>query len=206
MLGDNRINIYWPCLVFLYSLVHVFLLPEEFGRQAIEDSGLFSWLTILLALAAMIIILRHAGSETSNAAKLSLYATAYVILIYALREADFHRLFTEEHVTKLKFYRHPDIAMVQKLLAGIPMFLLLGCFFYLVIRYTGTVFSGLLKKSPWAVSLVLWGATIFVSQLFDKSDFNNTYRGRVVEELMEFCAAGFMLISATIGIASLKQK
>ena len=133
MIAGNRINCYWLCLVLTYAVMHALLLPEEIGKQAIEDSGVFSWLTILFVVTAMIAILRYARLDISKAVNLSLYATAYVILIYALREADVHRLFTEEHVTKWKFYVHPDIDIVQKLLAGVPMLVFLGYFFYLVI-------------------------------------------------------------------------
>ena len=150
--------------------------------------------------------MRYARLDISKAVKLSLYATAYVLLIYALREADAHRLFTEEHVTKWKFYVHPDIDIVQKLLAGVPMLVFLGYFFYLVIRYTPVVYRGLLKMAPWAVAIFLWAVTIFISQLFDKSDFNSTYGGRLVEELMEFCTAGYMLIAAITGLTSLKEE
>jgi hypothetical protein len=119
-----------------------------------------------------------------------------VILVYVLREADVHRLFTVEHVTKLKFYQHPDISSFQKIAWGVPMLGFVLCFFYLLTRYTKTVIEGLLNKSPWAVSLALWAVTFFVSQLVDKSDLNGVYRGRVLEEMLELCAAGFLLISA----------
>ena len=61
------------------------------------------------------------------------------MLVCALREADVYRLFTEEHVTKLKFYRHPEIDIVQKVVAETPMLLFLCCFLYLGIRYTGFI-------------------------------------------------------------------
>ena len=151
---DNRINFYWLCLVPAYSVVHVFLLPDTFGRQSIEDNGLFSWLTIFFVLAAMVITMSHARTEASNLVRFSLYATAYVMFIYALREADVHRLFTEEHVTKLKFYRHPEIDIVQKVLAAIPMLIFLSYFLYLGIRYTGFI----LKESPRAIAFFVGGS------------------------------------------------
>ena len=193
---EQKIIYYWPCAVFVYALCHAFVLPEYLGKPAIEDNGIISYLTIFLAAGAMLQVLRCARGEQQSSVKFALYAASYVILVYVLREADVHRLFTQEHVTRLKFYRHPEISIFQKIAWGVPMLVLVLCFLYLITRYAKTVVAGLLNKSPWAISLALWAVTIFVSQLVDKSDLNSVYRGRVLEEMLELCAAGFMLISA----------
>jgi hypothetical protein len=205
MQPGNAVIFYWPGAVLIYGLGHLFAIPETLGTLAISDSGLSSWLTIALVVAAFIVVVRCARTDRRPWVRYTLYATAYVILVYGLREADFHRLFTEEHVTRLKYYYHPDISITEKLVAGIPMLILLGCFFYLVIRYARTVVCGLIEQKTWAIALALWATTIFISQLIDKSDLNFTYTGNVIEEMMELCAAGFMLISAWLGTAAIRK-
>ena len=128
---------------------------------------------------------------------------AYVILIYILREADFHRLFTDEHVTKDKFYTDPNIDLKQKILAGIPMGIFFLCFFYLLGRYTKLVLTNILRLRPWAIAAFLWGATIVTSQIIDKSHWNEIYHGRAIEEILEFCAAGYLLIAVFLSTRSL---
>lgn len=205
MKPGNAVIFYWPGAVLIYGLVHLFVIPETLGALAIADNGLSSWLTIALVVAVFIVVVRCARADSRPRVKYTLYATAYVILVYGLREADFHRLFTEEHVTRLKYYYHPDISNTEKLVAGIPMLIFLGCFFYLVIRYARTAVRGLIEQKTWDIALALWAATIFISQLIDKSDLNFTYTGNVIEEMMELCAAGFMLISAWFWTAVIRK-
>ena len=179
------------------------MLPQSWGEQAISDQGIFSVLTILFASIALIWLLRTTQSITVPSIKFPLYVLAYIILIYILREADFHRLFTDEHITRDKFYTDPTIDIKQKLLGGIPLAIFFICFFYILIRYTKLLLTNLRKLQPWAIAAFLWGTTIFLSQVMDKSAFNETYYGRVIEELLEFCAAGYLLLAVLFATKSL---
>jgi hypothetical protein len=192
----GRINFIWLFTVLAYGIFHAYVAPEKWGSQAISDSGIISYLTVLLAVLSGGMILKSAFREKNIPIRFALYATSYIIAIYILREADVHRLFTDVHVTKLKFYRHENISLTQKILWGVPMSLFIACFFYLTIRYCSHALKGLLAMKPWAIAFFLWGILILVSQLIDKTELNDIYRGRVLEEIMELAAAGFMLIAA----------
>ena len=137
--------------------------------------------------------------------KFSLYALVYIILIYILREADFHRLFTDEHITRDKFYTDPNIDLKQKILGGIPLTAFFLCFFYILAKYTKFVFAHIIKLRPWAIAVFLWGVTIFASQALDKSSLNEVHTGRVIEEMLEFCAAGYLLIAVFLSTGLLKN-
>lgn len=128
---------------------------------------------------------------------------AYIVLIYGLREADFHRLFTEKHITRGKFYTHPDIPIWPKIIGGLPLLIFFGLFFFILIRYTSFTLSHLKKCRAWAIALALWFITLFTSQLLDRSDLNHTHGGRVAEEMLEFCAAGYLLIAIYLGTKAL---
>ncbi len=112
-----------------------------------------------------------------------------------MREADFHRLFTDEHVTRLKFYTDQNIDLLQRILGGIPLILFAIAFISMVTRFTQLILRSFIQATPWAVSLCLWGVTFFLSQLSDKSDLNDIYYGRVLEEMPEFCASGYVLLA-----------
>lgn len=192
---NNQINKYWLIFVLAYMLVHIFLLPQQLGEQAISDKGVISILTIVIASIALIRLIITTNSISAKSLRTPLYILAYIILIYILREADFHRLFTDEHITKDKFYTDPNIDIRQKLIGGIPLGIFFICFSYILVRYTKLTLIHLKQLHPWAVATFLWGTTIFTSQVFDKSPLNDVYYGRVIEELLEFCAAGYMLIA-----------
>lgn len=192
---NNRMNVYWAVIVISYTFFHLFFVSTNWGVQSVSDSGFFSILTIVIVSVALIQLLRTAHLVAEIDIKLPLYALAYVILIYALREADFHRLFTDEHVTRLKFYTDPNISLNQKLLGGIPLAIFFICLVYLLTHYTKFVLAHLIRKSPWAISVFLWALVLFVSQLIDKSALNRIYSGYFVEEMLELGAAGYLLIA-----------
>lgn len=202
---DNRINFFWAAAVAGYILIHIFLISQSWGERAISDTGIFSILTILMASIALIRLLITTHQVLDPSIKFPLYALAYIILIYILREADFHRLFTDEHVTKDKFYTDPNIDLKQKILGGVPMGIFFLCFFYVLVMYIKLVVIKVLQIEPWAIAAFLWGITIVAAQSIDKSYLNGIYNGRVVEELLEFCAAGYLAIAVFLSTNKLKS-
>ena len=201
----NRVNFLWIALVATYTLIHIFLVPQQWGKNAISDTGIFSILTIVIASIALLRLFITTRQIPDSAIKFSLYALTYIILIYILREADFHRLFTDEHITRDKFYTDPNIDLNQKILGGIPMALFFFCFFYVLVRHAKFVATRVLKFQPWAIAVFLWGATIVTSQVLDKSSLNEIYFGRVMEEMLEFCAAGYLLLAVFLSTSVLKN-
>ena len=191
----NRFNLFWLFAVFLYFLVHVYMLPLPWGQHAISDKGILSILTITLLSISLISVLRATSNNVFANYKLPMYALAYCILIYILREADFHRLFTDEHITKMKFFKHPDISLQQKIYGGTPLVLFFIIAIYLIARYTSLIFRNLTHAIPWAVAVFMWGLTFVLSQAIDKSDLNDIYIGRVLEEMLEVCASGYVLLA-----------
>ncbi len=202
---SHRINLCWGCLVTVYGLIHIFLLPHAWGNQSISDTGIFSYLTLTLLILSLFLVLKSTRIPLEFKYKFYLFSLAYVLLIYVLREADFHRLFTDEHVTKGKFYTNQDISLQQKILGGIPMALFFISVFYLLATQAKLVWSHFFARSPWAIALFLWGLTFIASQLTDKSDLNDVYFGRVIEEMLEFCASGYVLLAVTQSISSIRN-
>ena len=204
-MNGNQINYYWLIAIVCYGAIHISFFSQTFGEQAIADSGYLSYLTIILLGLALLLLLKSIDQAIPFKYKFHLYALAYVIIIYILREADFHRLFTDEHITKGKFYTDPNISTQQKILGGVPMGLFFICFLGLIFTYTKIVLSHLRQMKPWAVALFLWGTTFFLSQLADKSDLNDIYVGRVIEETLEFCASGYVLLTVFLALPYLKK-
>ena len=56
-----------------------------------------------------------------------------ILSIYAMREMDFHRIFTAEHVTRLKLYTGP-FPLEEKLIGGTIMllFIVIAVHFFII--------------------------------------------------------------------------
>ena len=197
---DNKINLTILVLLPVYILAHLFMIPEEIGHKAISDSGFLSIITMTLIACAFLTLATLIVNKRLSQVKLALMAAAYVLLIYLLREADFHRLFTLEHVTKAKFYTSLAIPLWQKIVVGVISTIFVISFVYLIIRYSSILWKGLCQSQTWAVALVLCILTLVLSQLCDKSSLNSFYAGRVVEECLECFASVFIFLASVQGI------
>ena len=193
--GLNRINVLWGPVVVGYSLIHMFTIPQAWGYWSINDSGLFSILTICLVTAALLLLIVIITRTKRPSVKVSLIVLCYVMLIYILREADFHRLFTDEHVTKMKFYTNSSISLFQRVVGASAMGLFIASLLFLFFRYGLLFLRRLFDAQPWAVATVLWAILLIASQVVDKSSLTEVYLGRVVEEMLEFCASGYCFIA-----------
>ena len=199
MQDSKMIHGFWAATAFSYALVHAFLIPEPWRTQSLEDDGFFSYLTIALAFIALLITLKNATNMQQSQHRFALYLMSYMILIYLLREADFHRLFTDEHVTRGKFYTNPDISLQQKLFGGMPMLVFFLASFFMIGKYGRLLAQHALKRDAWAIAFFLWGGLLFASQVIDRSDFNRGEYAQVFEELLEVCAAGYAILAAYLG-------
>ncbi len=142
----------------------------------------------------MIIYVLAAGDRTHK--KVVTIRLAYVVLIYFLREADFHRLFTPEHITRGAFYASKDVPLLHKLIAATSLILFLISFLYIAVKYFSLTLRRALKLQAWAVSLTLWVTTLFASQLCDRLSIKILGHGRVLEESLEFWAAIYAFVAA----------
>lgn len=172
-----------------------FLLPQNQGNRLIRDDGWLSYLNVAVIVAVMIMTVVEIFRAELRSKKFVFLALSYVVLIYASREADFHRLFTEEHVTKWAFYVDPKFSLTKKIVAGIIVIPFLVIFLKLILDYAKPICDGFFRGDSWAVSIVIWGTLLIFSQIVDKSSIHDYYAGRVAEEFMELTAAGYAVLA-----------
>lgn len=204
--SSNFINILLLVLLPLYILVHAKLLPAGISGAGIADAGYISIITLTFVACAILILLILIFNTEIDAPKLTATAAAYVLFIYLLREADVHRLFTLEHVTRGKFYSMPEVPLWQKLFAAAVFILLAICILYLLIKYVRSLWHKLHKLEPWVIALFLWIVILVISQLCDRSSLNHTHIGRVIEECCECWAAIYLFLSSVQCILSLELR
>ncbi len=184
----------WPIILICYGLLHYTIVPFSWGNKALTDTGIFSMLTISLQTLSLFLMVVTALRINQRYLKYLLFLLSYFLLIYLLREADFHRLFTDGRVTEFEFYTDNQVGLIQKLIGGTVMLTFILSVAAVLLLYGKFVIQHIIQKKPWAITLILWSVSLFLSQVADKTDLNHLYWGQIVEELLELCAAGYMVI------------
>jgi hypothetical protein len=200
----NLVNLLTLAMLPVYIGVHVYILPPSLSAGGITDAGFISIITLTLLGGTLVALLTLIFNTRLASSKLTAVATAYVIFIYFLREADLHRLLTIEHVTRSKFYTMSNVPMWQKVFAASILILLVVFLVYLLFKYTRVVWMKVRSLEPWAVAFLLWFIVLFISQLSDKSGLNHTHIGRVIEECSECWATAFIFLTVIQIIPTLK--
>jgi len=113
---------------------------------------------------------------------------SYLLLIYAMREMDFHRLFTEEHVSRWKLYAGP-FPLQDKIIGGVVILLTLVVMVYFIGSNFRYFWKSLKAMQSWAVHVISWAVLLFSSQMLDKSRWHGFFFEVTLEENMEFGAA-----------------
>jgi len=162
-------------------------------KQLIEDSGpvqLVGQTAIFVAFGLACLFALLDSKRSSDYLHLS-----YLLMFYALREADFHYKVSEHaKATQFKrFFSHELIPLYTKLfLAAIVILFLVVMYRYL--KKQKPVFMAALKaRLPWALFAFAWAGVFFLSQLVDQVPLFHNVTGQVFEEIFESSAEVLVL-------------
>ncbi len=195
---SNILNILILICAANYYFIHM-LGVNTFSASAFVDKGWGSIFAILFILLTESFALWHLFLSDNWKNKLKWGALVYILQIYALREADFHRTFTSINVTKLKYFLKSNDPTLYKVIAGIILGLFAIAFLYLIISYATLLIKEIfINKTNWAISFCMWGILLAVSIILDKSAINDDYSNLLlknIEEMLEITAAFYALIS-----------
>ena len=192
---NNLINLVILGVLPVYIVIHAYILSDSLSYSGITDPGFISIITLTFLACSLLALLTLMSNRKLKSSRLKVMALTYVIFIYFLREADFHRLFTLEHVTRGKYYTMQSVPLWERIIAALVLLLLVLCIAYLLIKYSQIIWKNLRLFEPWAVSIFLWFLVLFISQLSDKSGLNDIHIGRVIEECSECWAAIFIFLA-----------
>jgi len=150
-------------LIYVAFLVAAGLsLPHEVFKPLFSEDGPFERMSIVLwALLGLLLLLHDARSPR-------VLALAVLALLFAAREADLHKAFTDLSITKIAFYLRPGIPLIQKfcgglvLLGGVALVVLAARLFYRhVVRDQGL-------RTPLGQLLLLPAVLLPVSKIVDR--------------------------------------
>jgi hypothetical protein len=198
----NSVNILIIAFAINLYLIIIFC-PARFNPGIFVDTGVMSVLNMILILTVWVLILLHFINNPEQ--RLHWFCWLYIVQIYLFREADFHRAFFEEHVTRPSFYTMAQIPLWQKIIGGLIMLGFFAACAYTFLSNARRFLAELVKREPWAISLVLWFVVLLLSQVYDKTLAyeNPNWKVSSIEEMLEVTAALYAV--SAISLFSFKQ-
>jgi hypothetical protein len=177
---------YVTLLIMGTSILVTFNINAATARSMLADDGLVQIMTAVTLIAGCFFCLQRALRKIPPAFKWG--QLSYLLLIYAMREMDFHRLFTEEHVSRWKLYAGP-FPLQDKIIGGVVGLLTIVVMLYFIGRNFRHFWIALKARRSWAVHVIIWAVLLFSSQMLDKSRWHGIFTEVALEENLEFGAA-----------------
>jgi hypothetical protein len=187
-------------------VILVFILGEKSGKRFIKDDGLVQITGLCLVSMASLLCIYYA--LLSRGHSLSYLMGGYVLLIYAMREADLHKaLSPESFATKLKFYLHPDIGIGPKIIGASFLILFVICMLLLLRRHGRVFYERLRHLDKRALYLASWAVIFGFSQFLDKISISeNRFVRHTLEEVVEAMAEAVILAEIILLFPRKKRK
>ena len=182
---------YMTLLIMGIFILAMFSIDETTARSLLKDDGLVQILTAVVLIASCLLCLQRALRKIPPAFKWA--ELSYLLLIYTMREMDFHRLFTEEHVSRWKLYAGP-FPLHEKIIGGVVVLLTLIVMLHFIASNLRYFWRSLKERQSWAVHVMVWAVLLFSSQMLDKSRWHGIFFEVALEENMEFGAAIMILL------------
>jgi len=182
---------YITLLIMGIFILVLFNIDESTARSMLKDDGLVQIMTAAVLIVSCLLCLQRALRKISPAFKWA--ELSYLLLIYAMREMDFHRLFTEEHVSRWKLYAGP-FPLHEKIIGGVVVLLTLIVMLHFIGSNFRYFWKSLKERQSWAVHVIFWAILLFSSQMLDKSRWHGIFVEVALEENMEFGAAIMILM------------
>lgn len=102
-------------LIYVTHLSYLaMVLPSEVFHPLFAETGPYEGMSIVLWCVLGVMLL---GSLSLSPRPIA--AMALTAFVFAAREADWHKKFTDMSLVKIKFYLSPDVPGMQKLLGGL---------------------------------------------------------------------------------------
>jgi len=178
-------------LIMGIFILAMFNIDQTTARLMLKDDGLVQILTAVVLIASCLLCLQRALRKIPPAFKWA--ELSYLLLIYTMREMDFHRLFTEEHVSRWKLYAGP-FPLHEKIIGGVVVLLTLIVMLHFIGSNLPIFWRSLKEKQSWAVHVIFWAVLLFSSQMLDKSRWHGIFVEVALEENLEFGAAIMILM------------
>jgi len=161
--GDIRLAL---ALMGYIAVLAVFplVLPEAQFRWTFSEAGPFERFAIAAWLFAAVVVLARIRPLGARA-----WAFAILCVLFAAREADWHKAFTADSILKSNYYRHTVAPLSEKIVAGIVAVAAIA-----LIIYVGLLIARfLLRQGGWrsraGVWLILATVLVLAGKVLDRA-------------------------------------
>jgi hypothetical protein len=157
---SNRLHFFTLGVVLLILAIWLATsqLEHERALSLIDEGGPIETLTAVCFLLGALAVL--SGPELARR-----WPAAAILLMFGLRELDFHSRFTTMNLTKSRFYLSPEVPLAEKLIGLCVLLFFIACLYLLVKRY-GRIW---LRRALRLESLSITIATAFLFLVVAKS-------------------------------------
>jgi len=207
----NKVNFIVLISLLNYFCIHFFVLPGSAACAAFYDDGWLSVVTmVMISFNSAIIVWLLCGAK--NKKEVLTYVSMLIVnQVYAFREAEFHKVFTEQYdvssVTKLKFYLQDGIPLLAKVIPATVLIIFAICAGILLFYYGIKIVKAFFKGNPAAVAFSLWGSLLLLSQILDRLRImykSPSWRVRSIEEMCEVSSSVFGVVAMILFVIAFK--
>lgn len=144
--GDIRLALAIVVYIMLLAVLPL-VLPEADLRWTFSEEGPFEQAAIVAWLAAAVVTLVRIRPLGVRA-----WSFAILCVLFAAREADWHKAFTADSILKTNYYKHAVAPLSEKIVGGMVAVAAIA-----IILYVGFVFARfLLREGGWRSRAGLW--------------------------------------------------
>lgn len=149
-------------IVLLLAYVHV-LSPDE-AKLVLKEGGPVETLSAIgwfLAAAVLVAVSRRFACWDG-------LIGAFILVLFGLRELDFHKRFTTMGISKIKFFIHPEVPWKEKVIVTLFFLLVLYLVAGFARRNIGQFIERVRSKNPAAVALLCFFLLLPASKVLDR--------------------------------------
>ena len=175
----------------LVTAILAIVLDSATADLLSREGHLIENLTVILYLGVIIYLFFVAAGNRKFR-----YHSAFVVLLFVLRELDMHRKLVSGSILNFSYYLQPEISLAERLAVGIVV---LACAYVLIryITYGKGLASGLHNRYGYALTIVAALLIMLITKLLDsaprilRENFAITISSevkmpmRVLEEILE---------------------
>lgn len=145
-------------------LLTALMFPYEALRPLLVETGPLERLALVAWLGAAAVLVLRIRPFTSRT-----FAFTLVCLLCAAREADWHKAFTQESISRLNYYRRAAAPLTEKLAAGSVALLFVGLMIYAAVVSIRFLLRDGGLRSRSGLWLFVGACLLVVSKVLDRS-------------------------------------
>ncbi|HEY8607213.1 MAG TPA: hypothetical protein VIM12_08890 [Noviherbaspirillum sp.] len=163
-------------------------LPTDTVMALFSETGPFEMLSIATwILAALTVLVAFRATSAGRGPLL----TSLLFLMFAMREADWHKKFTADSLLKSNYYRHADAPMAEKVLALIAALVFIGLVAYVGIVILRFLFLRRGWRSRGGAWLLAGALLVVFGKVLDRAPAELALAGHAIGPALKLYASAF---------------